>query len=380
MRRSAGLVLSLALLPACSSLGSVADDADPFELVYAPDGTPAFAGQALMIESCGGGGFCHSEGIDIADRRGAPFGLDFDMRLASTTSEPNLLEVERLNRHQQLLFNNRNRVWASVDSGEMPVGGMVGEEVLGSTRVGYERVAADMTTFSPLPGLDTPEGRELLRNWLACGTPVIERTEPRIDSADNTVGVTVPACERTCVDPTWQSIYNEILEPSCATSICHSAEERASNLDLSLPAGITEAMRPAAIDAVLDRFLEAGAAVVAQPDGECGNDPLPLLDRADPTPANRNLMFQKVADAGVCESTMPLAGNPLTEQRICAMQVWFECGACIPADGNAACDTCIANRRGECGVILDGGGNPVCMNPPSCPNTPDFGDEPLPCL
>ena len=331
-----------------------------------------------MIESCGGGGFCHAEGIDVANRFGAPFGLDFDMRLVSTNSELNPSEVDRLNRHQQLLFNNRGRVWAAVESGEMPVGGPVGEEVLDSTSVGYERVQDDMTTFFELPGIETAEGRELLRNWLACGTPVIERTElPNMGEA--TVGVIVPSCERTCVDPTWASIYDQIIEPSCAVSACHSAETRESNLDLSIPADTSPAMRAAAIDGVLDRFIDGGVPVVADPSGECGDEGLPLLDRSNPTPATRNLMFDKVASADPCEVVMPFSGNRLTDQRICAIQIWLECGACIPSDGNTTCDTCIADRRMECGVILDGGGNPVCMNEPQCPNTPDFGDNPLMC-
>ncbi|MGF1464970.1 MAG: hypothetical protein ACFCGT_02450 [Sandaracinaceae bacterium] len=365
----------------CSGLGSVSEDVDPLEIVYAPDGTPAFLGQALMIESCGGGGFCHADAIANGERFGAPRGLTFDLRLAQDDDS-----TDRLSRAQQVTFSNRDGVWGEVSAGTMPPSGE-GERVLEATRVGYERVMDDGVTFFPLPRLndDDPEARaesrELLRNWLACGTPVVERTEPR-RIGQNEAGITQPACERICVDPTWRSIYDNIIEPGCAVTGCHTPEDRLGDLDLALDmVPTTEAERAAAVERVLGRFVTPGGQpVIASEDWSCGDTMAPLLDRsaADPVPA-RNLLFSKVTDAFECGSRMPLAGNPLTDQRVCAFQVWIECGACTPGDGDAACEQCIADMRGTCGVVLEGG-QPVCMVQPECPNEPTMVDEDFTCL
>ena len=78
---------SLALaapLAGCSrELGSC-DELASRGLVWDEGGVPAYAGQALMIASCGHGAFCHAEGIAPEDRFGAPMGLDYDLRLADS--------------------------------------------------------------------------------------------------------------------------------------------------------------------------------------------------------------------------------------------------------------------------------------------------------
>lgn len=124
------------------------------------DGLPAYAGQALVQSSCGDGSFCHAEAALGSERYGAPGGLDFDLALAETAEE-----VERLRRGQRQVYRWRRQVLAEVTSGDMPPG-----------EAG--RLVARVGVYADLPPLAGPEGIETLRNWLACGAPVVERTSP----------------------------------------------------------------------------------------------------------------------------------------------------------------------------------------------------------
>ncbi|MEC7523900.1 MAG: hypothetical protein VYE22_28725 [Myxococcota bacterium] len=348
MRRLCGATISILLLASCGPDLGPADEAAALEIVYTPDGVPAFAGQALMIQSCGAGGFCHSEDIDAQERFGAPLGLDFDVRLASTSNEVELEAADRLLRNQQRVLSMRGHIWEQVQSGEMPPTGEAGRMYAESVNERFERIADDGVTATPLPGLDTEEGRELLRNWLASRTPVIERSQERVDREPNVTGFTIAACERSCVDPTWPAINAQIIQPSCALGRCHDNSDPAGALDLSGSDAEVHA-----------RILDAA------PEGmQCVGE-VPLLTASMP---EMSLMYLKVAAASsddVCGSRMPLSGNLLSEQRLCALRAWIQCGACVEADGGDCAD-CIAGEREACNVQLGAPGN--CMETMPCPN------------
>jgi len=344
-------LLILLVLTGCTDLGPKDEDAS-LEVVYDPQGVPAFAGQALMIQSCGAGAFCHAE-ADASERRyGAPAGLDFDLRVASTGADPEVEAAERLERDQLRTIAVRHHVWEQVHAGAMPPGGAAGEAYAGETaHVRFERVAADGVSFTPLPGLETEEGRELLRVWLASGAPVVERTEPRGDGEPNVTGFTVAPCARTCVDLTWESIHAEILAPSCASSSCHDAQEPEGALDLS-----------GGPDAVLQRITGAPAEGAL-----CVASGTPILTPGSP---ERSLLYVKMAatsSSEVCGNRMPQAGNPPSEQALCAIEAWIRCGAC--GAGDASCDDCIDEARASCGVTIEAG-EPRCTAPSACPNRP----------
>jgi hypothetical protein len=326
------------LLAACApvDLGPVDRDA-AYELVYAPDGAPAYAGQALMIESCGGGGFCHAGGdVRPEDRFGTPAHLDFDLRPLMDAPRDRLFEAGADT------FEHRRAIWTQVEAGLMPPGGAVGERVLMDSRVGYQRVE-EGGGLTALPGLDTEEGRDILRNWLGCGVPLVER----IEGASTGLGQVVPGCQLDCVDATWPSLYVEVIEPGCTQGACHDAEDPRAGLDLS-SAGTS----PAELAAVLAR-LGTPAAPVAARGALCASTRLPLLD-VDGAPgaidARDSLLYLKVADAEpVCGSAMPLTGNRVASQRLCALELWLTCGACAdPAD--ARCQSCVDEGLADCGI------------------------------
>jgi len=337
--------LACALAGCAPSLGEC-DEAAALEIVYDPAGAPAFAGQALMIRGCGGGAFCHSEDIPLADRFGAPLELDFDLRLASTGPDPNIAAVDRLARHQVATVRERGLIWEQVHLGSMPPPGTTAPGGVAEPTQTYQRVGVDGVSFAPLPDLDEEEGREILQNWLACGAPVIERSEPREDRVPSNVGFEVAACERDCVDLTWPSLYADTIAPSCATASCHDAQDPSAALDLS-----------GGPDATHARILDAAAAGDA-----CVDVGMPMLSAGDPA---MSLLVTKVTPNEIpCGSEMPLAGNSLSAQRRCALEAWVACGACPETDGGA-CRECIESRRADCGVMLEGG-EPVCVEQAPC--------------
>lgn len=337
MRRALVLVF---VLSACTPEVGPCDEPLSLELVYDPAGNPAFAGQAIFIRQCGDGSFCHAEGVPAGDRWQAPMGLEFDVRIASTTGAGNIEGIDRLARHQLNVIRERDLVWEQVYRGLMPPPGTTQPMGVAEPTSRYERVGDDGVTFSPLPDLEDEatrdEAREIVRNWLACGAPVVERSVPREDNFPSTVGREVPACERDCVDLTWSALYAEVIAPGCATASCHDADAPAAELDLSGDAVAAHA-----------RMLDAPAAGTA-----CVDSGIPMLTAGD----SGNSLFSAKLDPDLppCGGRMPDSGNPLSEQRRCAIEAWIDCGACVD-DADMACLSCIEGRRADCGVqIVDG--------------------------
>lgn len=302
MRR---LVIVLALLAlGCEPDLGTCDESSARAVVYDPNGLPAYEGQALMIQSCGGGSFCHSEGIDAEQRRGAPVGLELDVRLASATPDVNEQGLTRLGRSQSHAFFERAAIWQQVQSGSMPPAGFEA----GTPE--YQRIASGEREGPPVPGVHSDEGQEILRNWLACGAPVVERTLPRADGNENAVGDTQSTVETTPVEPTWPAIFDRIVRTSCAFSLCHDDETAAGALDMSTPEGAYAALMGPAAGRLCG---EGGGARVVPGD-----------------PAASLLVHKLTGNTGegpVCGNRMPSAGNHLSESRVESIRAWIENGA-----------------------------------------------------
>jgi hypothetical protein len=219
-------------------------------IVYDPSGSPAYAGQALLLGSCAGGGaFCHSS--SATRRYAAPWDLNFDPVLADDArfagdlamGEQHLLAAQ-LTSHQ-----HRDDVYSTVYYGSMPPG-QAGADTMTAPYVTY---ASGSSTGTPIPDLTTDEGIETLRAWLACGSPVIEATSalPTRHCSVDTDCAPLALCNAsssTCVPigdvvarhggsttATWSSLYASIVGPTCAIAACHSASSARfnGNLDLS---------------------------------------------------------------------------------------------------------------------------------------------------
>lgn len=186
------------------------DPTDLQHVYYDVDGYPSYAGQALVETTCAGG-VCHDSFLERDQWHGVPGGFEFNVGIAiGETPADQPAELERLRRARRLVWNWRAEVWDSVATGSMPR--RLFDPVTGEHLAQYavEPLEWRDAAGRPLPGLSTAEGKELLRNWLACGAPVVEGIE---GPASGDVGDIVPralpavscdtgftACGAACVD------------------------------------------------------------------------------------------------------------------------------------------------------------------------------------
>ncbi len=277
------------LLAGCGAELGPADLVAARELVYDEAGTPAYAGQALVIGSCGYGAFCH--GAATEERFGAPSGLDYDLRVADEVERPRLTaDLERA-------FSHRYLIWEAVSSGAMPISGAAGDLVAdGAPR--YAR--ADGT---PLAGLETSEGRETLRNWLAAGLPIVERTDAQPGAGE--LGWIEERLPVEPLAPRWSDIYARMIVPRCASAGCHGAA-REGALDLR---GEAES---------LAALVDAPAAGV-----RCGPEGGALIVPGDP---GASLLVGKLTGEA-CGLRMPMGGSRIDAESIEAIRAWIAAGA-----------------------------------------------------
>jgi len=325
LHRSAtsSFLLGALLLTACSArVGTDCDIDLARTIAYSPGGSPAYAGQSMLLTSCAGeGSFCHS---DVAtERYGAPFGMNFDPFLAddSRFQGDSAAGARHLYEAQLLSHRFRDDIYAQVVSGAMPPGG-VGTATL---RAPYRTYAdASDATGAPVPSIRSAEGRELLRNWLACGSPVVEATAYAMEAScthdvDCTlthrcdlehgrcfgVGAVTPAFLIT--SPHWTSIYASLLQPTCAVALCHDAAGAAASgaLDLSSP-------------------MRAYAALVAAPSSvaACGT----RVVAGEPTHSLLMLKLEGTQDAVRCGVAMPIGGL-LAPHQVDVVRTWIMNGA-----------------------------------------------------
>lgn len=196
-----------ALSAACENdLGACDIEAATSPIYFDEGGFPAYPGQALVEVSCGAARFCHAQGIAPEDRFAAPSGVDLDVGVAVSPED-----VDRLRHARRVAWNLRHDIFAQVESGAMPPPPPAGDTAL-SAAARYRALVGTPDEHA-LPSIDSPEGLEMLGNWLACGAHVVEATEGESQG----VGDIVPrgadascrdgqaACEDLCIDVTSDS-------------------------------------------------------------------------------------------------------------------------------------------------------------------------------
>lgn len=322
--------LPLLALPiiGCDDLGKCDDPNEGRTLALTDSGRVMYAGQAVLIAACSTG--CHSSTSTGDARVGAPAGLDFDIVPLDAEDEDALSGLQK---RQRRVFDNREGIWDQVVDGLMPP----------------DDVGAGFRTISPgtflkyksdgsCPGRGDPgveavapikdkAGREVLRQWLACGAPIVELNSKEITKPEpGTVGDQYPACAagETPLDPTFDNVYEIFTARSCSIAGCHGGSAPAAALDLS------------SLDVAFDELLTAGGSGVPQ---VCDLSGDPLVTPGDP---GASFLYAKL-EAGIdvskrdslCGSTgyMP-PGLPVTEEQLDLVKRWIEAGA--PAPGEAA--------------------------------------------
>ena len=112
------MVAGLLVLSACTPDVGPCDPFAAREIVYLNtgipgdpnNGTPMFAGQALMQVSCGDGRFCHANAATDGERYGVPVGLDFDFSVPCDASGCVPGAVQRLRANQAVAFDARHHI------------------------------------------------------------------------------------------------------------------------------------------------------------------------------------------------------------------------------------------------------------------------------
>lgn len=293
-------ISGLLLLTACGPELGACDPSEAIRVAYdEATGMPAYEGQAVMHASCGYGSFCHASDVPMENRLGVPAHLTFDVQLAATDGTVDEAAIARLRRARFRTVQEARGIYESLALGTMPPAGEEGASV----RSGAPRYLAsdDRGELVPLPGADTPAGREIVRNWLACDAPVVERPLPREDGLS---AVVVPPLPRDPIEPTWESVFEDLLRArGCAGARCHGGSE----------AGFQ----------VTDAAGTRAALVGAEASGdECAGMPL-----VAPGAPDDSLFYRKLAardEADVCGDPMPLGAPRLNDDDLAAVRAWIE--------------------------------------------------------
>lgn len=171
-----GLVAGVCVLAsACSTDLGPCDPTAARAVAYDQGEVPAYEGQALMRVSCGNGGYCHSALAAGGARFGVPLGLDFDMAVASRDEGYDEEAAGRLGRGRAHVVEHAESIYDAVESGVMPPFGRA--TITAHADLPRYRRAGLAGSEAHLPAVDSAEGVELLRNWLSCGAPIVERVD-----------------------------------------------------------------------------------------------------------------------------------------------------------------------------------------------------------
>lgn len=258
-----------------------------------------YVGQALVHSTCGNGTFCHTAGVTGVDRYGVPAGLNFDLLPAETAAQ-----TTTLRKGLRAAYEYRHAIMDEVRHGDMPPSGR------------GALVSSDGDRYREEPAsLSTSKGQEILRNWLACGSPIVERTDSNRPSGVAAIGdILSPRPVTVTTEPTWTRIYEDVLVPRCGTGPCHSEASHRAELTFANPARAYDALinQPAAGD-------------------DCKDGGADLVVPGDP---ERSLLVQKLTgldETGqpVCGEIMPLRRRVLAlpESLIDPIREWVEAGA-----------------------------------------------------
>ena len=302
-----------------------------------------YAGQAIILTSCSTG--CHSSTAKGVDRKGAPADLDFDIepiRATSVTTTTNdqgesvsvgsttdTAALAGLRKRQRKVFDARDLIWRQVKDGLMPPTG-IGAGFRDIS--GIDRFTRSMGSCARIDGefvsVNSGAGREALREWLACGAPIVEITAPECTGAPDgnclpkpvagTVGDQFPECPVEA-EATFENVYSLVFEGAgCTNGSCHGAPAKTSNFDLS------------SIDAAYTQLV--GPDGMGQPQG-CAANPTPYVTPGDP---ENSYILPKCTEGAtnICGGPMPL-GGALSPALLKVLSDWIAAGAPGPGEGGS---------------------------------------------
>jgi hypothetical protein len=268
------------------------------QVVYASDGTPYYAGQGLVNNSCAAG-TCHSMFAERDSRKGAPYGLNFD--LAPLTRRAVEANFSALHDGLAQVHHSANDMWGAIADGAMPPG-------KAGQRPDEEWKNADGAAAG-LPGLSTDVGKVTVRNWLACGAPVISGMTGAPKDANRLGEIVAPLkLSSNGGGATFDTVF-DIVFRSCGQS-CHMPGGVAVGLDLST--------KDAAYASLVDKAAFSGDGA-----GKCGAVANKLIE---PSHCTESLVYQKLHPNPPCGEQMPPTG-PLSDAALQMLCNWIDAGA-----------------------------------------------------
>ena len=267
------------------------------QVVYASNGTPYYAGQALVQASCAEG-VCHSAYAENANRKGAPHGLNFDVAPLTSASSP--ANVSALRDGISHVRDYASSLWGEIAAETMPPGEA-------GNRGDQQWMALDTEGNpqpTPLTNIKADVAKSTVRNWLACGAPLVAGTTDAVPEAQALGSLVAPL--KSEGGATFESVYNTVLS-SCKT--CHPG---AIAVDIDFTSQAT------AFNTLVGKAPFAGGAP-----GACGSVTQKLV-----TPGNcqESLLYLKLKANPPCGDQMPL-GQPLPEADIQLLCDWINAGA-----------------------------------------------------
>jgi hypothetical protein len=327
-----------------------------FDIAYRlTDGLPMYEGQALVQSTCGDGSFCHAPGALGADRIGVPAGLNFDVALACTdaSQDPSCTQpietcdggqtntaycqrLERLHNNQNQITHFAEGMIQEMRAGAMPPG-EAGRRVRNNTP--WLRKSDD----SELPPIESDEAQEIVRNWLACQSPVIARTEIAgsvEDELESCPSVDGEICiyngpQGDLPGPMWSEIYWSIMFNECV--ICHGPRNDNVDQNPNNPRGgdIPGGASPAALEALdltgpdatdtsnwpSDSYPAVVDALAYQVTS-CPDEGTIVI----PLDSQDSVMIQKLRNTQACGTDMPPL-DPISETLIQIVEEWVDLGA-----------------------------------------------------
>jgi hypothetical protein len=258
------------------------------------NGVPFYEGQAILNASCAGGS-CHANGATGDGRNGAPHGLNFDVQpvtLSSTAADVTVLKdgITKVR-------DEASELWGAIDEGEMPPG-KAGERVVPTY---YSDAAGTMKAT----GLDVASGKDKVRNWLACQSPIVAATSNSAVKTDAMGLGTILDPGKASIGPTFPSIYENLLT-TCVS--CHSPNGAYKQLVLDF------STQQQAYATLVGKMTVMGAG------GVCGGKT--LVKSGD---CNNSVLYQKLAYP---------TGSPM----LCGMSMPFGAAMVAPDVAKAVCD------------------------------------------
>jgi len=295
------LVAATALTAACGEdLGTCEMDLAT-QVVYSSDGTPFYAGQGLVQFGCAEG-VCHAAVAEGEGRKGAPHGLNFDVRPLTAQSPADHLTA--LSDGLAKVRDEGGVMWGEISAGTMPPG-EAGKRPEQNWKLSNGNPAG-------LPGLSTGTGKETVRNWLACGAPVVAGVTGASEEAKTLGTVLDPLAimtDPTGNGPTFDTVFDAVFS---ACSACHAPNGPYAALGLDLSS------KDAAYSTLVDQPAFAGGSP-----GVCGDQTTKLVV---PGSCEESLVYIKLRPSPPCGAQMPL-GAPLSDDKIQALCDWIDAGA-----------------------------------------------------